>query len=300
MQSRKRMMVRNKHSLFVIFFLLPCCLFAQTDSLPPVNKKRLRTVTITGIAGYATALAGLNYLWYKDSDRQSFRFFDDNAEWKQVDKIGHFYSAFYLSYGTSRGMQWCNVPARKADLIGAIAGFAVLVPVEIFDGFSDAYGASTGDLIADAAGAAFYLGQTRLWNEVRIYPKFSFQRSDYATIRPSVLGDGLTSEILKDYNGQTYWLSVDMDKFIRFPKWLNLAAGYGAEGMIYARDRQNTEAGYAAPYRQYYLSLDFDLTAIRTRSKVVKTLIFVANMIKLPAPALEFSAQGTRFHAFHF
>jgi hypothetical protein len=110
----------------------------------------------------------------------------------------------------------------------------------------------------------------------------------------------LTSEILKDYNGQTYWLSVDMDKFIRFPKWLNLAAGYGAEGMIYARDRQNTEAGFAAPYRQYYISLDFDLTAIRTRSKVVKTLIFAANMIKLPAPALEFSAKGTRFHAFHF
>jgi hypothetical protein len=115
-----------------------------------------------------------------------------------------------------------------------------------------------------------------------------------------VLGDGLTSEILKDYNGQTYWLSVDMDKFIRFPKWLNLAAGYGAQGMIYARDRQNIEAGYRDPYRQYYLSLDFDLSAIKTRSKVVKTLIFVANMIKIPAPAIEFSSRGTRFHALHF
>jgi hypothetical protein len=292
-------MAPNK--LLVILFLIPGCLFAQGDSLQqPVNKKRLRALTITSVAVYSGSLAGLNHLWYKDTDRQSFRFFNDNAEWKQVDKLGHFYSAFYLSYAASRGLQWSHVPASKADLIGAIAGFAVLVPIEIFDGFSDAYGASTGDLIADAAGAAFYLGQTRLWKQVRIYPKFSFQRTGYAPIRPTVLGDGLTSEILKDYNGQTYWLSVDMDKFIRFPKWLNLAAGYGAQGMIYARDRQNIEAGYRDPYRQYYLSLDFDLSAIKTRSKVVKTLIFVANMIKIPAPAIEFSSRGTRFHALHF
>ena len=31
-----------------------------------------------------------------------FDFFNDNGEWKQVDKIGHFYSTYYFSYGTSR------------------------------------------------------------------------------------------------------------------------------------------------------------------------------------------------------
>lgn len=291
-------MVRSKW--IAIFLLAPSLLLAQSDSIPAVNKKRLRAFTITSIAGYSAALTGLNYLWYKDSNRESFHFFNDNAEWKQVDKIGHFYSAFYLSYGTSRGLQWSRMPARKADLIGALAGFAVLVPVEIFDGFSDEYGASTGDLIADAAGAAFYLGQTRLWNEVRIYPKFSFHRTGYAPQRPDLLGEGLSGEILKDYNGQTYWFSADMDKFMRFPKWLNIAVGYGAQGMLYARDNQNIAAGYAPPYRQYYLALDFDLSAIKTRSKVVKTLIFIANMVKLPAPTVEFSSHGTRFHAFYF
>ena len=53
---------------------------------------------------------------------------------------------------------------------------------------------------------------------IRIYPKFSFHRTDYAPLRPDVLGDGLAEEIFKDYNGQTYWLSFDMDKFIKFPK----------------------------------------------------------------------------------
>jgi hypothetical protein len=110
----------------------------------------------------------------------------------------------------------------------------------------------------------------------------------------------LPGEIFKDYNGQTHWLSFDMDKFLPFPRWLNLAAGYGAEGMVYARDAQNLEAGYPGAYRQFYLSIDFDLRAIRSRSKAVNTLIFIASMIKLPAPALEFSPKGTKFHAFYF
>lgn len=273
---------------------------AQLADTTQVNKKRLRKFVIGSSVGYGVTLVGLNALWYQDAGHQSFRFFDDNDEWKQVDKVGHFYSAFYFSYGTSRALRWCQVKPSKADLVGALVGFGVMVPIEIFDGFSQAYGASAGDLIADAAGAAFFLGQSRLWKEPRIFPKFSFHRTDYAALRPNTLGDGMPSEILKDYNGQTYWLSVDMDKFVKFPKWLNLAAGYGAEGMVYARPEENVAAGFPPPYRQYYLGLDIDLRAIHSRSKVVNTLLFVASMIKLPAPAVEFSSKGVSFHALAF
>lgn len=264
------------------------------------DRGRLNTFIIGGAAAYGITLVGLNELWYKGNGQEAFHFFNDNREWKQVDKVGHFYSSFYLSYATARTLRWAHLPARKADLAAALTGFLLLVPVEIFDGFSPAYGASPGDLIADAAGPAFYLGQTLLWDEIRIAPKFSFHRTSYAPLRPNVLGSDLTSEVLKDYNGQTYWLSFDMDKFIPgFPKWLNLAAGYGANGMVSAEDAQNRDLGYE-PIRQYYLAIDFDLTAIHTRSKVVKTLIFVANMIRLPAPAVEFSTHSTRWYAFYF
>jgi hypothetical protein len=272
----------------------------QIDSSRHVNKKRLNRVVWSSTAAYGATLVGLHQLWYKDSQRQSFRFFNDNQEWKQVDKLGHFFSGFYLSYGASRALKWCNVPDQKAALAGALTGFAVMVPIEIMDGFSDAYGASSGDLIANASGSLLYLGQTRLWNEVRIYPKYSFHHTNFAKQRPNVLGDSFFSEALKDYNGQTYWLSFDVDKFTRFPKWLNVAIGYGAEGMIYARDHQNIENGFDKPYRQYYLAIDFDLTAIRTRSKVLKTMLFLANMLKLPSPALEFSRGRARFHTFAF
>ncbi len=274
-------------------------IYCQTDSTQHINKKRLRTFAVVSGAVYGLTLIGLNELWYKDSVKQSFHFFNDNAEWKQVDKIGHFYSAFYLSYGTSAALSWCGLQQRKADLWGSLTGFLILLPIEIFDGYSAAYGASAGDLLANAVGSGFFLAQSTLWKEIRIQPKFSYHKTDYPPLRPDVLGDTFASELLKDYNGQTYWLSFDMDKFIKFPKWLNFAIGYGAEEMVYAQDVQNAEAGYDA-YRQYYVALDFDLTGIKTRSKTLKTIFAIVSMIKLPAPTIEFSSKGTSFYAFYF
>jgi hypothetical protein len=113
-----------------------------------------------------------------------------------------------------------------------------------------------------------------------------------------VLGNTTSSRILKDYNGQTHWLSIDVDKFFKAPKWLNLAVGYGAEEMIFGRDFQN--AAYdLSPFRQIYVALDPDLTAIRSKNRFVRTMIFFANMIKIPAPTLEFSGQKIKFHGFY-
>jgi len=265
-----------------------------------LNKRRLRIFTVGAVAAYGGAMAGLNKLWYENNGQTSFHFFNDNPEWKQVDKAGHFFSAFHISHGTSGLLRSFNVPQQKSDLIGALTGFGVLLPIEILDGHSKAYGASVGDLLANTGGAAFYFLQSRLWSEVRIHPKFSFHRTNYARLRPEVLGHDLAEELMKDYNGQTYWLSVDIDKFTPFPKWLNLAVGYGAQGMVYARDHQNIDAGFNTPYRQYYLSLDLDITAIHTNSKAVKTLLFLINMVKIPSPALSFSRKGVHFDALTF
>lgn len=291
----------SRTRIFVLSFLLyslSANVVAQRDSAS-TDAKKLRTLAIVSGAGYTAGLITLNHVWYKDTERQSFRFFNDNAEWKQMDKAGHFFASFHLSMVSSRALESCRVPVRKADLYGAVAGLLLTLPIEVFDGYSDGYGASAGDVVADAAGPLFFLGQKLAWGEVRVHPKFSFQRTGYAQLRPSLLGDNLLSEVVKDYNGQTYWLSFDIDKFMAFPKWLNLAAGYGAHGMIYGRDRENELNGFS-PYRQYYLAVDVDLTSIKTRSRVLKTLLYVVNHVRLPAPALEISRRGTKFHPFYF
>lgn len=287
--------------LLLLLVVLPFTLSAQVkDSVSDkgVNSRRLRTVVIGGGAVYSLTLVGLSHLWYKESPRQPFSFFDDHAEWKQVDKVGHFYSAFYLSYATSRLLVWSNVPEKKTILPAALTGFLLLLPVEILDAYSSDYGASVGDLAANAAGAAFFMGQNLVWNGIRIIPKFSYHATDFPAQRPEVLGAELTSRMLKDYNAQTYWLSFDVDKFFSFPKWLNIALGYGATNMVYAHDEVNAFHGFDA-YRQYYFSLDPDLTAIRTRSKALKTVLTVLSIIKLPSPTLEFSKEGTRFYALY-
>jgi uncharacterized protein YfiM (DUF2279 family) len=274
--------------------------FAQTDSTV-VNKKRL-IITSTSIgAGYAASMVVLGNAWYSDAPKTSFHFFNDAPEWKQMDKAGHFFSAFHISDNGSALLRSCNVPKKKSDIIGAVTGAVIMSSIEVFDGYSAAYGASVSDIAANVTGSLFYLGQSLAWNEVRIHPKFSFHHTALSSQRPDVLGSG-ASEILKNYNGQTLWLAVDVAKFARnssWPKWLSVAGGYGAENMLYARDSQNQAAGLT-PYRQYYLSLDVDLTAIPVRSKLLKAVLKVANMIKIPAPALEFSNKGVKAHALYF
>jgi len=286
--------------LCLLILLVSSSLLAQRpDSINSFSKKKFNIVVVGSSIAYTSAMIALNSVWYSKADRQSFHFFNDANEWRQMDKVGHFYSAFQLSSIGSRMLLWSGVDKKKSDVAGSTASFAIMSSIEVFDGFSSSYGASFSDLAANTLGSAFYLGQQRLWNEVRIYPKYSFHRTGFAPQRPNVLGNGLNEEFLKDYNGQTYWLSLDADKFFRFPKWINFVVGYGAHGMVYATSSANQSSGFNS-YRQYYVSIDFDLTAIKSKSKFINSLIFFANMIKLPAPALEFSRDGVKAHAFYF
>ncbi|MEJ0029244.1 MAG: DUF2279 domain-containing protein [Bacteroidota bacterium] len=284
---------------FLLLLFFPLISQAQTDST--VNKKKLIIASTSVGVAYGASMVVLGNAWYSDAPKTLFHFFNDAPEWKQMDKAGHFFSGFHLSDNASMVLRSCNVSKRKSDIIGAVTGAVIMSSIEVFDGYSAAYGASASDVAANLTGSLFYLGQSWAWNEVRIHPKFSFHHTSLSKQRPDVLGSGM-SEMLKNYNGQTLWLSVDVAKFVRnskWPKWLSVAGGYGAENMLYARDSQNLAAGLK-PYRQYYLSLDVDLTAIPVRSKFLKTVFKLVNMIKVPAPALEFSSHGVKAHALYF
>lgn len=81
--------------LTFILVALPMLLLGQpSDTTQQVNNKRLRGLVIGSTIGYGITLVGLNELWYEDSGKQSFQFFNDNEEWKQIDKAGHFFQHF--------------------------------------------------------------------------------------------------------------------------------------------------------------------------------------------------------------
>ena len=132
--------------------------------------------------------------------------------------------------------------------------------------------------------------------------------STYAHYNPSQMGHSFTERMLKDYNGQTYWISGNLSSLglqqTRIPKWLNIAVGYGAEGMTGANANPLEINGIPIPnserYRQFYISPDIDLSRIPTKSKTLKLILKTVGFIKIPMPALEFNKNGVKFHALYF
>lgn len=298
-------------TIILYFLLFPLSSFTQDlgaaiEKRDTINHKKFNTFLFTSIAAYGVALAGLNEIWYKDKPRESFHFFNDNQEWKQLDKFGHLYNTYQISRFGVHTFNKIGLPEKKAYFWGSMLGVIILTPIEILDGFSSEYGASWGDVVANISGAGLVYGQYMLWNELRVHSKYSFRPTSYAPLRPEVLGDGFHEEIIKDYNGMTFWFSFDIAEFLpkenRFPKWLNIAVGYGAKDMLYANDESNIASKHMLdPYRRYYMALDFDLSHIQSNSKVINTLLYAVNMIHLPAPAIEYNhKKGLIFHALQF
>jgi uncharacterized protein YfiM (DUF2279 family) len=270
-----------------------------------LNVSRRNAVVITEASLGTLTLLGLNQLWYADFPRSSFHTINDADEWLQMDKLGHTFSAYQLGKVGADALKWSGVKKKDQLLYGATLGFTFLTAVEVLDGYSAEWGFSWSDMAANALGTGLYVSQELLWQEQRVLMKYSFHQSKYATQRPDKLGDGFLEEVLKDYNGQTYWLSANVNSFVttsKLPKWLNLAFGYGADGMLTGKDEivdnlfisQNRQ-------RQFYLSLDVDLSKIKTKSRFLQSLFDVFNMIKVPFPTLEFNDKnGFKFHYIYF
>lgn len=295
--------------LVVPVLLCPNELWAQ-DTLPvnAPHNRRLGLVIATGSVAYAGSIAGLYSLWYKDYPQSSFHFFNDNREWMGMDKAGHTLTSYYLGRMGYEVLKWSGIGKKSAVWYGGLTGLAYLTTIEIFDGFSAQWGASPGDVAANVSGAILFIGQQLIWNDQKILLKISYLPTDYPDYNPALLGNNSIQRMIKDYNGQTYWFSANISSFLKdesgFPKWLNLAAGYGADGMTGAYKNPESVNGTPIPYferkRQFYLAPDVDFTRIHTRSEWLQWLLKGISFIKIPAPALEFSRNKVRIHALYF
>ena len=299
-----------RFTFFLIFYITVHTVIAQNSisfwqNSDTLNTKRRNTIYITEAAAASTALIGLNQLWYANHPRSNFHSINDNNEWLQMDKMGHIMSSYYIGKTGMNLLKWAGENKKNQLVYGATLGFAFLTTVEVLDGFSEEWGFSTGDMIANATGTGLLVGQELLWDEQRILLKYSFHTTKYADIRPEALGENFIEQSLKDYNGQTYWLSTNIWSFSKdssFPKWLNIAVGYGADGMLYGTKNDQLESDYTFQrQRQFYLSFDVDLSKIKTQSKFLKTVFSTINFIKIPAPTIEFNSKNQpKFYLLYF
>ncbi len=276
------------------------------DSLKsaPVNNSKLHGLAAGFTLGYTGSLILLNKAWYSKETKTSFHFYNDLNHWNQIDKAGHLWTSFHQSRLGIDALQWAGMETKKSIWIGGMMGIVLLTPVEVFDGYSKDYGASLSDLGANAAGSAALIVQSLVWNQIRIMPKYSFHTTAYAPIRPQTFGKNLAEQMLKDYNGQSYWLSVDVSSFLpkesKYPKWLNIAAGYGASDMMYGNPEHNNQHGYGS-YRRFFISPDINFQNIKTNNKILKKVFYLLSPFKFPLPAIEINSRKQfKFHPIYF
>jgi len=131
-----------------------------------------------------------------------------------MDKIRHATTVYNISSVQYNLMRWSGINSHVSVLIGGLTGLAYLSLIEIMDGFSAEWGFSKGDMLANISGAALFTAQQAAWSQQRIQMRFSFHKSIFAKFNPDELGESFPQRLIKDYNGQTYWLSFNIHSFL--------------------------------------------------------------------------------------
>ncbi len=298
--------------------------FTPSDTF---NQKRFTTAVSIGSATYAGFAAGLYYAWYKQYPQENFHLFNDWNEWGNMDKFGHLFSSYFQAHLTYTGARWTGLDENNSILTGIICASLFQGTIEIMDGFSTNWGFSLSDMAFNNAGIGAFVLQQKIWKEQRIKFKVSSLPERYSE-NPILSTSGLSStnleiraddlfgsnyyeRFLKDYNAQIVWASVNIHSFLpdnnKFPKWLNIALGYGSENMFGGFTNSWVENGELyvlndpelERYKQFYIGLDLDLDEIKTDNHFLKGVLSMFNIFKMPSPALEINTRGEiQFHLF--
>lgn len=299
--------IRIKYVIIgLIFSMLLSDIQGQESFFQPadsINKSRVIGVSSGVSLAYAGSMIGLAQLWYKDQPKSGFHFFNDNSHWLQMDKLGHTYSAYWIQNRVNALFRWSGMNRQSSLIISGAYSFVFQGTFEMLDGFATDYGFSYGDLIANGSGIVLFTAQEMLFKKQILTPKFSFWPSGYAQYRPELLGSNFAEQILKDYNAQTYWLSLNLSDITpenwKIPEWICLSFGYSISEKLksdqeYYIIQNGNETHSFAAYRRYLFSLDIDLSRLPVKKPWLKTLLSNFNSLKIPFPAIEFSSRGTK------
>lgn len=278
-----------------LLLFLSCNGTAQNQFLQDadtLNKKRLIGIS-TGVGTVWTgSMIGLSQVWYKGVEKTSWHTFDDSRNWLHMDKVGHFYTAYKINQLTTDLFRWSGVKHKTSVWTGAGISIGYQTTLEFFDAYSVEWGFSWADVASNTVGTFFYTGQQLLWKEERFIPKFSYHPTDFTSVRPQVLGSSFAESLLKDYNGQTYWLSFSPGTFFKnskFPKWACISLGYSVHEKLVGDQEyylDNTTGQEYLSKREFLLSLDIDFSRIPIKRPWLKAIVKQFNYLKIPFPAL--------------
>lgn len=280
--------------------------FFRIPKLP--DKRRIIALVTFCVAVYSITLSWLAITWYQLDTTVPFHWFDDSRGWLMIDKFGHFFSVYFVASILSKVWRWTGCSPTTCLWIGAGIAFLSHSTYEIFDGFSKGYGASATDILANFLGVSFFIFNYWVWGRMKIFPRLSFHPSVYAHLRPLFFGDTFIQQLLKDYNGHTFWFSLDINALTGrklLPSWMLISVGYGADGILGGDDNiWEDKSGKVHDYShivrstRWMLSLDINWNVLeKSRFKFLSNLFIY---IKTPMPTLEINYRGLRWHWFYF
>lgn len=313
--------------------------FLSLEPADTLHKTRFWTTLGAGTGIYTGTMIGLYNAWYKDYPLGKFHFFNDNCEWMQMDKMGHWLMSYNEARWVWMGANWVGMKPKTAAWVGFAGGQLVQTSFEIFDGFSEQWGFSLGDVAFNTLGSGLFLAQELGWREQRISMKMSARQAKYSKEKIFAVNDPFQNEFitlqqradalygtspvdlfLKNYNTLAVWASFNVrslageGRLTWFPRWLNVAVGMGAdnifEGFGYGwdaeKDCENCPRFELDPAkyprtRQFFFSLDIDPTRLKVKNRFLRTVLSAASIFKFPAPTLEFDSRGRLFfHPIYF
>ena len=194
---------------------------------PEQKTKRQWLIGGLNVVGYGASMIIFNNTWYKDYPKTSFHTFNDSKEWLQMDKVGHagphtIQAVHHRQCGNGQALR-----AKKATWIGGLSSTVYLTVIEILDAHSAKWGWSWADMAANVLGSGLFISQQLGWEEQRIQFKFSFHHKNYSDPMlnersDDLFGSGWSERMLKDYNGQTYWLSANLRSFFPGIKYTHM------------------------------------------------------------------------------
>jgi uncharacterized protein YfiM (DUF2279 family) len=307
--------MKRRSCLLLLLALLLRPAFAQPlpgTSVPGaeagINQGRFIGVVVGTAAFYTITLVLLKKQWYKK--KQPFHTFNDNGEWLQMDKVGHAATAYCMSRGGYELMRWSGVNERASIITGGLLALLFQTTLEVYDGHAEGWGFSKGDMMANVAGTALFVGQQVGAGQQVVSMRYGFRKTIYPPYRPNLLGKTTGQQMLKDYNGQQYWLSVNLASALPvgpdFPRWLNLNIGYSGAGMTGGHENPPMTDADGKPIkfervRQFFLSPDVDFSRINQpdprQPLPWQRLAGTVQFFKIAAPSLEYNRiNKLRFH----
>lgn len=232
---------------------------------------------------YSLAVGAAQYYQYQAfwADRLSFRIIEDGDLELGADKCGHVFAGYFMSKFSTDILLTVGFSEDMATIGGGLMGLGYQFFVEVQDGYGKNWGFSPSDMIANTIGAGLHIGQ-------RYVPGLQYVKMKAEFYPAPWFGEKTrkgSSTPIDDYSAWTWWLSLDVHGILPdaakpyWPSWLNLAFGYASRNLEWDGEQS----------RRYIISLDYDLEKLLPDGVPFwNWLRQYLNILKLPAPALEF------------